>query len=55
MQISEHADDCPASLAGYRDTIASLTRRIDALSARNAVLIAHLHEAAHRGQQRRTS
>ncbi|WP_171168559.1 MerR family transcriptional regulator [Streptomyces sp. I05A-00742] len=43
-----HADDCPASLAGYRAAIDDLTRRIDALSARRAVLTAHLHEAAHR-------
>ncbi|MGW5020987.1 MerR family transcriptional regulator [Streptomyces cacaoi] len=43
-----HADDCPAALAGYRDAIDELTRRIDALTARRAVLTAHLHAAAHR-------
>ncbi|WP_058043505.1 MerR family transcriptional regulator [Streptomyces roseifaciens] len=43
-----HADDCPASLAGYRDAIDELTERIDALTARRAVLISHLQEAAHR-------
>jgi peroxiredoxin/DNA-binding transcriptional MerR regulator len=44
-----HADDCPASLAGYRDAIDELTRRIEGLTARQAVLTAHLQEAAHRG------
>jgi peroxiredoxin/DNA-binding transcriptional MerR regulator len=44
-----HADDCPASLAGYRDAIDELTRRIEGLTARRTTLIAHLHEAAHRG------
>ncbi|MEU5125130.1 MerR family transcriptional regulator [Streptomyces mobaraensis] len=43
-----HADDCPASLAGYRAAIDDLTRRIDALAARRAALAARLHEAAHR-------
>ncbi|PKV83359.1 redoxin family protein [Streptomyces sp. TLI_146] len=43
-----HADDCPSSLAGYRDAIDDLTQRIEGLSARRAVLVAHLHEAAHR-------
>lgn len=43
-----HADDCPASLAGYRDAINELTQRIEGLSARRTVLIAHLQEAAYR-------
>ena len=43
-----HGDDCPAALAGYRDAIDDLTRRIDALAARRAVLTAHLREAAYR-------
>ncbi|MFC5148858.1 MerR family transcriptional regulator [Streptomyces aureoversilis] len=43
-----HADDCPASLAGYRDAIDELTERIAALTARRAALISHLQEAAHR-------
>ncbi|MFE5872040.1 MerR family transcriptional regulator [Streptomyces roseifaciens] len=43
-----HADDCPASLAGYRDAIDELTERIEALTARRAALISHLQEAAHR-------
>jgi peroxiredoxin/DNA-binding transcriptional MerR regulator len=43
-----HADDCPAALAGYRDAIDELTRRIEGLTARRTVLIAHLREAAHR-------
>ncbi|MFI7132074.1 MerR family transcriptional regulator [Nonomuraea sp. NPDC050153] len=43
-----HGDDCPASLAGYRDAIDELTRRMEGLTARRAVLIAHLKEAAHR-------
>ncbi|MFI1969857.1 peroxiredoxin [Streptomyces cinnamoneus] len=43
-----HADDCPASLAGYREAIDELTGRIDALTARRTALAARLHEAAHR-------
>ncbi|MFS4097566.1 MerR family DNA-binding transcriptional regulator [Streptomyces sp. AF1A] len=46
-----HADDCPAALAGYRDAIDELTRRIEDLTARRAVLMAHLHEAAHRNSR----
>ncbi|MFC5183849.1 redoxin family protein [Actinomadura harenae] len=46
-----HADDCPASLAGYRDAIDELTQRIDGLTARRAVLVAHLHQAANRGSR----
>jgi DNA-binding transcriptional MerR regulator len=41
-----HADDCPASLAGYREAIDELTERIEGLTARRAVLISHLQEAA---------
>ncbi|MFF7971265.1 MerR family transcriptional regulator [Streptomyces sp. NPDC007905] len=44
-----HADDCPASLASYREAIDQLTERIEALTARRATLIAHLNAAAHRG------
>ncbi|MYW17217.1 redoxin family protein, partial [Streptomyces sp. SID2955] len=44
-----HADDCPASLAGYRAAIDELTERIEALTARRATLITHLTAAAHRG------
>ncbi|MBJ7002712.1 redoxin family protein [Streptomyces sp. CRPSP2-6A1] len=47
-----HADDCPAALAGYRDAIDELTRRIEGLTARRAVLVAQLHEAAHRNSRR---
>ncbi|MET7518218.1 MerR family DNA-binding transcriptional regulator [Streptomyces sp. NPDC005480] len=46
-----HADDCPASLAGYRDAIDELTQRIAGLTARRAVLVAHLQQAAHRGSR----
>jgi peroxiredoxin/DNA-binding transcriptional MerR regulator len=46
-----HADDCPASLAGYRDAIDELTQRIAGLTTRRAVLIAHLQQAAHRGSR----
>ncbi|MFJ7149190.1 MerR family transcriptional regulator [Streptomyces sp. NPDC100445] len=45
----DHADDCPASLAGYRDAIDELTGRIEALTARRAALITQLNTAAHRG------
>lgn len=31
-----HADDCPSSMAGYRDAIEDLTARIEALSAAGA-------------------
>ncbi|MGX1673337.1 redoxin family protein [Streptomyces sp. NPDC055400] len=46
-----HADDCPASLAGYRDAIDELTQRIAGLTTRRAVLIAHLQQAADRGSR----
>jgi peroxiredoxin/DNA-binding transcriptional MerR regulator len=46
-----HADDCPASLAGYRDAIDELTQRIEGLAARRAVLVAHLQAAAHRSSR----
>ncbi|MFI9808664.1 MerR family transcriptional regulator [Streptomyces sp. NPDC052301] len=44
-----HADDCPASLASYREAIDELTERIEALTARRSVLIRNLNTAAHRG------
>ncbi|MFK0156230.1 redoxin family protein [Streptomyces sp. NPDC090493] len=47
----QHADDCPASLAEYREAIDEITRRIDGLTARRTALIAHLHEAAHRNSR----
>jgi peroxiredoxin/DNA-binding transcriptional MerR regulator len=47
----EHADDCPSSLAGYRDAIDELTLRIEALTTRRSVLARHLHEAAHRNSR----
>ncbi|WP_395575745.1 redoxin family protein [Streptomyces sp. BK79] len=46
-----HADDCPASLAGYRKAIDELNQRIEGLTARRAVLVAHLQRAAHRGSR----
>ncbi|WP_369203233.1 redoxin family protein [Streptomyces sp. PU-14G] len=46
-----HADDCPASLAGYREAIGELTQRIEGLTARRAVLVTHLRQAAHRGSR----
>ncbi|MFJ9664269.1 redoxin family protein [Streptomyces sp. NPDC101219] len=46
-----HADDCPAAMAGYRDAIHELTQRIDGLTARRAVLVAQLQEAAHRNSR----
>ncbi|MEU1342483.1 MerR family transcriptional regulator [Streptomyces sp. NPDC005827] len=48
---SLHADDCPASLAGYRQAIDELTDRIEALAARRATLIANLDAAARRGSR----
>jgi peroxiredoxin/DNA-binding transcriptional MerR regulator len=47
----QHADDCPASLAGYREAIDELTQRIAGLTARRTALIAHLQEAAHRNSR----
>ncbi|MFG3140633.1 redoxin domain-containing protein [Streptomyces sp. NPDC048211] len=44
-------DDCPSSLAGYRDAIDDLTRRIDELTARRSVLAPHLRDAAHRSSR----
>ncbi|GGW70632.1 putative thiol-specific antioxidant related protein/Peroxidoxin BcpB [Streptomyces lucensis JCM 4490] len=44
-----HIDDCPASLAGYREVIDELTERIEALTARRSTLITNLRAAAHRG------
>ncbi|KAA2252408.1 redoxin family protein [Solihabitans fulvus] len=46
-----HADDCPASLAGYQDAIDELTRHIEGLTTRRTVLIAHLQEAAYRNSR----
>ncbi|MFI9202051.1 MerR family transcriptional regulator [Streptomyces sp. NPDC053048] len=43
-----HADDCPASLAGYREAIDDLSRRIAELTARRAALTAQLRDAAYR-------
>ncbi|MFG3131043.1 MerR family DNA-binding transcriptional regulator [Streptomyces tendae] len=40
----------PGRLAnGYRDSIDELTQRIEGLTARRAVLVAHLQQATHRG------
>ncbi|WP_326736388.1 redoxin domain-containing protein [Streptomyces sp. NBC_01022] len=47
----DHVDDCPSSLAGYRDAIDDLTLRIEELTARRSVLARHLHEAAHRNSR----
>ncbi len=47
----EHVDDCPSSLAGYRDAIDDLTARIEALTARRTVLVRHLHDAAYRNSR----
>jgi len=44
----DHADDCPASLPTYRDTIAELTERIESLTAKRAALLSQLHQAAYR-------
>ncbi|MFI8828951.1 MerR family transcriptional regulator [Streptomyces sp. NPDC053431] len=44
-----HADDCPASLASYREAIDELTEHVELLTSRRAMLISHLNAAAHRG------
>ncbi|MFD7501728.1 redoxin family protein [Streptomyces sp. NPDC059850] len=46
-----HADDCPASLAGYRQAIDELSQRIAGLTARRTALITHLQQAAHRNSR----
>ncbi|QHA10123.1 redoxin family protein [Streptomyces broussonetiae] len=46
---SAYADDCPASLATYREAVDELTERIEALTARRTTLIANLNAAARRG------
>lgn len=45
---ADHGDDCPASLAAYRDAIAEVTERITALNAKRAVLVSQLQRAARR-------
>ncbi|SFE00277.1 Peroxiredoxin [Actinopolyspora alba] len=45
-----HADDCPASLATYRDAIDELTHRIDELTTRRAALREQLARAARRSE-----
>src|SRR4051812_3801775 len=44
----EHSDECPASLAAYRDSIAELDRVIASLTARRATLIQRLDAGASR-------
>jgi peroxiredoxin len=48
----QHADDCPASMASHREAIDELTERIEVLTARRAILISHLRQAAHRNSSR---
>lgn len=45
---SAQADDCPSSLAGYRDAIDELTASIDVMAARREALIQRLQTAAYR-------
>ncbi|GAA4629961.1 redoxin family protein [Actinoallomurus vinaceus] len=45
----EHADDCPAALAGYQQAITDLNARIEALTTRRDILVHHLRQAAYRG------
>jgi peroxiredoxin/DNA-binding transcriptional MerR regulator len=44
----QHSDECPASLAAYRDSIAELDRVIASLTARREMLIHRLDEGASR-------
>lgn len=48
---SLHSDECPSSLASYRDVIEDLTERIEELSSKRSTLIQALHVAASRGSQ----
>ena len=43
---NENADECPASMAGYRDAISELTERIEALTTRREILVRRLQQAA---------
>lgn len=43
-----HSDECPSSLASYRDVINDLTERIEELSAKRSTLITALNVAASR-------
>jgi peroxiredoxin/DNA-binding transcriptional MerR regulator len=44
----QHSDECPASLAAYRDGIAELDRTIASLSSRREHLVARLQQGASR-------
>ncbi|MEX3644042.1 MerR family transcriptional regulator [Mycolicibacterium porcinum] len=48
---SLHSDECPSSLASYRDVIEDLTERIEELSSKRSTLIQALNVAASRGSQ----
>jgi peroxiredoxin len=50
LTFQDHADDCPSSLAGYRNAIDELTTRIQTLTERRAVLVERLRQAAHRSR-----
>ena len=43
-----HSDECPSSLAAYRDSIAEIDRAITSLTSRRAVLAEKLHNGATR-------
>jgi peroxiredoxin/DNA-binding transcriptional MerR regulator len=45
----EHSDECPGSLAAYRNGIAELDQAIAALTSRRAMLTRRLEESASRG------
>ena len=44
----EHSDECPASLADFRDSIAELDRMIASLTTRRALLVRRLDDSATR-------
>jgi peroxiredoxin/DNA-binding transcriptional MerR regulator len=48
----QHSDECPASLAAYRDSIAEIDRIIAGLTSRRALLVHKLHSGATRNEQR---
>ncbi|TVX97189.1 MerR family transcriptional regulator [Mycolicibacterium porcinum] len=48
---SLHSEECPSSLASYRDVIEDLTERIEELSSKRSTLIQALNVAASRGSQ----
>ncbi len=50
-----HSDECPSSLASYRDVIDDLSERIEELSSKRSALIHALHAAVSRDTSARSA